>query len=79
MAAYRVLKRDVMVAGDGQPPGSPLKCLPAGTPFTIIPDSELAQLHLDHFLIVASEDFEVPRGTPPDQAINKALRGGPPR
>lgn len=44
-----VLRKAVMVAGDGDPPGSPLKRIPAGTPVDEIPQAEQAQLCQEHF------------------------------
>lgn len=43
------LRKTVLVAGDGDPAGSPLKAIAAGTDARNIPASELAQLHQDHF------------------------------
>lgn len=45
----QTLRHTIQVAGDGRPPGSPLKTLPKGTPREDIAASELAQLHDDHF------------------------------
>lgn len=44
-----VLRKAVMVAGDGDPAGTPLKRLDAGTRRGDIVDSELAQLCDEHF------------------------------
>ncbi|HEX9991366.1 MAG TPA: hypothetical protein VGB14_00420 [Acidimicrobiales bacterium] len=49
MTKPKVLAKPVMVAGDGDPPGSPLKRLDAGTRRSDLPPSELAQLCDDHF------------------------------
>lgn len=44
-----VLRKPVQVAGDGYPPNSPLKTIPAGTPLEDIAASELQQLVGGHF------------------------------
>lgn len=44
-----VLRKEVRVAPDGQPAGTDLKAIPAGTAVEDIPDSELAQLAAGHF------------------------------
>lgn len=49
MTKRKILRKSVHVAGDGDPPGSPLKLLEAGTAASEIPPSERAQLCDDHF------------------------------